>query len=125
MSLPLHNVAIIYDYEYEFEPYKGDITSFLTNEFGTTPQTIEQQLNNNNRSDIVMDVEDNIMSFETPVVVYIRTVGVSRSYYNICTRARVSLTIIDVDTYQPNFTYNNVDVVKWKPDGCGHFTKYT
>ena len=72
-----------------------------------------------------MDVEDNIMSFETPVVVFICTNGVSRYYYNICTRARVSLTIIDVDTSDPTFTYNNMDVVKWKPGGGGDFTKYT
>ena len=79
---------------------------------------VEQQLTTNNSTDIVMDKVDNIMSFETPVVVFISSSlhGTSRFYYNICTRARVSLVLIDVYGYTYFDDSNNIDTVKWKPD---------
>jgi hypothetical protein len=129
-SLPLSKVAIIYDYEHMFELYKNDVASFLTTEFGTTPHTIAEQLTTDNRTDIVMDQMEHIMSYEVPVVVFIRTGGVNRTYYCIGTRARVSLTILDVTSCPPR-TYNNMDTVLWKPlwkpnnSGDGTFIKYT
>jgi len=120
-SLPLSSVAIIWDDEDTFNKHKGEITSFLTTEFGTTPQSIEKQLTSNNSTDI-MDVWDNIMSFESPAVVYICHYG--RDHYNICTRA--SLTIIDVDKNESFFDEpNNIDTVWWKPDDDNTFIKYT
>ena len=86
--LPLSNVAIIHDYEDDYKPYKTEISSFLIKEFGTTPQTIKEQLINNNTNDIVMDAMEHIMSFETPVVVFISMVGggfCSGHYRNTCT----------------------------------------
>ena len=78
-----------------------------------------------------MDVVDNVMSFESPVVVFIYSVDVGvlgRPNYNICTRARVSLTVIDVSRYSSYFdNSNNIHTVEWKPDNNtdNTFIKYT
>ena len=71
-----------------------------------------------------MDESDNIMSFEAPVVVHIRCGGrggLQDNFYRIGTRARVSLTIIDVEHIHT--TFNNMDEVQWQPDGSGGFIK--
>ena len=54
---------------------------FLKRELGTIPQTIEEELNSNNRSDIIMDVQEHIMSFESPVVVYICVSNFGANFY--------------------------------------------
>ena len=128
-SLQLSNVALIWDSKYYFNKHKGRMTTFLHDEFHTTPQTIEEQLTTNDMSGIIIDHEENIMSFESPVVVFIRTgsgIG-TRSFYTSSTRARVSFTIVDVRTGLPPHTYNNMDSVHWKPhhSNNGTFVKYT
>ena len=118
-SSSLSSVPLIWDFLDYFNTYNEAITSFLSTEFHTTPQNIEEQLTSSNRTDIIMDVVWNTMSFESPVVIYISCGGgTGRHYYNTCTRARVALTIIDVSGYDHKWfsDSNSTDKVLWKPD---------
>ena len=127
--LQLSSVAIIWNDEEYFNKHKEAISSFFTTEFGTATQTIKEQLISNNKGDIIMDVVDNTMSFESQGVVFIRSGGdYGRYLYNICTRARVSLVVIDItDSLLERFS--EIDKVKWKPissaDNDNMFMKYT
>ena len=62
-----------------------------------------------------MDDISNVMSFESMCVIYTKT---SNGYeYNMVTRARVLLTILDLVTDSPPLRLKNMDLLKWKHDG--------
>ena len=115
-SLPLSNIAILCDYLYYGR--KEAFSGFLKEEYGTHPQTIEEQLTTNNQDDIISDHHSNIMSFEAPVVIFVCTRSAlsidGHAFYTTGTRARVSLTIIDANDLSPPFVQKHVDVVHWK-----------
>ena len=78
-------------------------------------QTIEDKIVNSNEEDVIVDVVDNIMSFETTYVIYVRTDDSYYPYnYNLFSRARTKLTIVDIKTSQPPLTHTSMDLITWK-----------
>ena len=73
---------------------------------------------------IVMDVMKNVMSYETMCVIYVKSAHGNE--YNIVTRARVILVIIDIVTDDPPLDeFDTVmDLTQWIDDG-NDFAKYS
>ena len=119
------SVAILFYWNSDVSKYKAPIEQLLRQHYNIGVQSIEEQIITNNNTDVVLDCSDNIQSFESPVVVYVRTSGygvADLSPYNIISRARTTCVVIDVgvDVRDTPLHIEHADRVLWHCDN-GNF----
>ena len=94
------------------------LQQMLIQNFSISTQTIEELITTNNKVDLVVDVVNNVSSFESAVVVLVTLGGYggkSRTgLYNICSRARTKLVIVNINSNSYNNTYTHTDLVEWE-----------
>ena len=91
------------------------IKDHILNTFTAQSQTIEEHINNDNNDHVIVDELDHVMSFECPIVVYVREWHTTHNndFFNITSRARTRLHIIDIDVNTPPIITTDVNIVEW------------
>ena len=112
-----HNeIAIIYDTN--ITNFKHEVETMLNTTFNIPrTQTIEQKIVSGDDV-IICDETKNVPSFECAVVVYLcggyGSDGLVHNHYNITTRARTKLVVIDVNRHnQPQLFNDGVVLTSW------------
>lgn len=124
-TLHTANIAVLFESDWRLYEYGSALEQRLSKVFGVATQTIEEQITTSNNHAVIMDTVKNVNSFECPIVLMVTNGlgGVSRigqdyvSYYNLFTRARTKLVIINCNwSTGPSSTHNdsNVEVVEWQ-----------
>ena len=93
-----HEIAILYE---NFSSIKQEVKKMLNTELNITHiKTIEESITSDDDF-IVLDIDLNIASFESVAIVYLcgGDQGDTYSHYNITTRARTKLVIIDYNEF--------------------------
>ena len=90
------DMAVLFRTDRALQKYQRGITQMLLKDFSAGTQTVEELIVSNNMNSVVVDVVDNVNSFECPFVVVVVNVGGGgrSSDYNLCTRAHSKLVYI-------------------------------
>ena len=122
-QLNMSDVAVLVD-GYDLSRYKQPLENMLWETFGVRTQSIEQQLTTNNTNDVVVDVFDNIASFECPMVVAVVSgdgSGKAFDHYNMWSRARTKLVVIDI--HSKITKSEDIDRITWVNNTDNTFRK--
>ena len=124
-QLKFSDVAVLYDElltQYTLRCIETEI--MLPQNFSVQTQSIAEKLTNNDRNNVVVDMFENISSFESPIVIAVAQSGVNWFFsYDICSRARTKLVIIDPVTCHEESYSDCMDVITWAPNYDGTFRK--
>ena len=122
-QLNMSDVAVLVD-GYDLSRYKQPLENMLWETLGVRTQSIEQQLTSNNTNDIVVDEFNNVASFECPMVVAVVSgdgSGKAFDHYNMWSRARTKLVVIDVDFSITKSV--DIDFITWVKNQDNTFQK--
>ena len=102
-----------------------DINNLISATLRCSTQTVEESIKNNNISDVVFDNMCNTSSFEFTCVLYLRTTspGSTCQLYNLFTRARSKLVVIDSNVRYPPMTVPSVHLTTWDVDAKGQLVQ--
>ena len=118
------DIAILFDSTSLQQP----VAFMLLNQRQIYTQRMEKFIVSGCADDVIVDEVDNVMSFESACVIYVREknswghVGTNH-FYNLCSRARTCLCVIDVVVDKPPFVTSNVNFVQWKVDKNNKFQR--
>ena len=115
------DVAILFDVDIDLYQYSTSITQMLLKDFNISTQTIAEQIKTNNVVDLVVDQCKNVNSFECAAVVVVTrgrrgVVGVggfdAGGLYNVVTRARSKLIILNTNFAADDITFANSELIE-------------